>query len=298
MEDATTARLRGLADHWRSTVGADDDAVAAMIRADRIDVLVDLAGHTAGNRLGVFARRAAPVQVASLLGTGTTSGLSAMDAFLADDRLVPAGTEHLFSERVVRLGRTPLAYRPPAEMPAVGPLPASARGFVTFGYFGRTVRLNDEVIAVWCRVLRAVPGSRLVLNSAPFDEAAGRDLFAGRFAAQGIGADRLDLVFTAPQTRTWAAYGAIDIALDPFPHNAGTTTIEALWMGVPVVSLAGRPSVGRFGDSILSAVGLGGLGGGRCRFLCRAGGGEGCGCRRIGGVARRFARTVCGFAAR
>jgi predicted O-linked N-acetylglucosamine transferase (SPINDLY family) len=254
--DATTDRFRALADHWRNTVGQSDAALAELIRRDRIDVLVDLAGHTAGNRLLVFARRPAPVQVEYLLGHGYSSGLTCMDAFLADAMLAPAGSEHLFSERLVRLPRIPLAYTPPAEMPPVAPLPALANGFVTFGHFGRPVRLNNGVIAAWASILHAVPGSRLVLNSAPFAEPAGRDLFAARFAAHGIERERLELIFTTPQPRTWAAYGMIDIALDPFPHNAGTTTIEALWQGVPVVTLAGRPSVGRFGASILHAVGL------------------------------------------
>ncbi len=254
--DATTQRFRALADHWRNTVGMSDAALVEKIRADRIDVLVDLAGHTAGNRLLVFARRPAPVQIEYLLGHGYTSGLSAIDAFLADAALAPPGSEHLFSERLLRLPRIPLAYTPPADMPPVAPLPALTNGFVTFGHFGRPVRLNDGVISAWARILLAVPGSRLMLNSAPFAEPAGRDRFAARFAARGIARDRLDLVFTSPQSRTWAAYGAIDIALDPFPHNAGTTTIEALWQGVPVVTLAARPSVGRIGASILHAVGL------------------------------------------
>ncbi|MBN8929399.1 MAG: tetratricopeptide repeat protein [Rhodospirillales bacterium] len=254
--DETTARFRALADHWRSTVGRTDEAVADMIRADRIDVLIDLAGHTAGNRLLAFARKPAPVQIEYMLGHGYTSGLSAMDAFLADTALAPPGAEALFSERLIRLPRIPLAYLPPADMPPVSPLPARAAGHVTFGYFGRTVRLTDAVIATWARILHGVPGARLVLNSAPFSEAAGRDACATRFAAFDIGRDRLELIFTAPQPVTWAAYGRIDIALDPFPHNAGTTTIEALHQGVPVVTLAGRPTLGRFGAAILGAVGL------------------------------------------
>ena len=137
-------------------------------------------------------------------------------------------------------------------------MPASTNGYVTFGHFGRPDRLNDTVIAAWARILQAVPDARLVLNSLPFREPAFRDLFATRFAAHDIVPDRLELLATAPQPRTWAAYGTIDIALDPFPHNAGTTTIEALWHGVPVVSLAGRPSVGRFGAMILHAVGMDG----------------------------------------
>jgi predicted O-linked N-acetylglucosamine transferase (SPINDLY family) len=254
--DAVTDRFRALADHWHNTVGLSDADVAAQIRQDRIDVLVDLAGHTAGNRLLVFARKPAPVQVTYLLGHGYSSGLSAMDAFLADEQLAPAGSDNLFSETLIRLSRIPLTYEPPAEMPEVAPLPALANGYITFGYFGRTVRLNDGVVATWARILCAVPNSRLMLNSAPFGEAAGRDRMAARFAACGIDESRLVLTCTAPQPRTWEAYGEIDVALDPFPHNAGTTTIEALWQGVPVVSLAGRPTVGRFGASILHAIGL------------------------------------------
>ncbi|HUN41277.1 MAG TPA: tetratricopeptide repeat protein [Acetobacteraceae bacterium] len=256
VEDATTQRFRALADHWRSTVGRSDTAVAEQIRQDSIDVLVELAGHTAGNRLLVFARKPAPVQVAYMIGHGCTSGLSAIDAFLADDLLAPPGAEVVFSEQLLRLPRIPLAYRPPEGMPPVVPLPASSAGCITFGYFGRTVRLNDGVIATWCRTLHAIPGSRLILNSTPFAEPAGREDWSARFAAHGIGADRVHMICTTPQPCTWEAYGAIDIALDPFPHNAGTTTIEALWQGVPVLTLAGRPTVGRFGAAILHAVNL------------------------------------------
>ena len=271
VEDATTARLRGHADHWRSTIGRSDAEVAEMIRRDAIDVLVDLAGHTAGNRLLVFARRPAPVQISYMLGTGSTSGLSAIDAFIADDSLAPPGSDHLFSEQVIRFPRIPLAYRPPPDMPAVASLPALRQGRVTFGYFGRTVRLNDLVIAAWSRLLAAVPGSQLVLNSAPFAEPASRAQFAARFAAHGISRDRLDLIFTTPQPTTWAAYAGIDIALDPFPHNAGTTTIEALWQGVPVL-VDGRPAERRPDRGKHPACPRPGRLGGRLpRRLCRPG---------------------------
>jgi len=254
--DATTQRLQGQADHWRSTVGLSEEDMAALIRNDGIDVLVDLACHTAGNRLPVFARKPAPVQVTYLIGQGTTTGLSAIDGFFSDDYMAPPGAEHLFSEKIVRLGRSPLVYQPPKGMPEVGPLPAERNGHITFGSFSRTVRLNERVIRTWAELLRAVPDAVLVLNSKPFAEAASRERMEQRFAAQGIAADRLRLIYTQPQPNTWAAYNDIDIALDPFPHNAGTTTIEALWMGVPVVSKADRPSVGRFGASILGALGM------------------------------------------
>ncbi|MCX7384364.1 MAG: tetratricopeptide repeat protein [Alphaproteobacteria bacterium] len=254
--DATTERFRALADNWVSTVGMRDADVADRIADDRIDVLVDLAGHTAGNRLLAFARRPAPVMLATMLGSGTTSGLSAMTGFIADAELAPPGSEALFSERVIRLGRVPLVYAPPAAMPDVADLPARRDGRVTFGYFGRTVRLNARVLRAWSLILNAVPGSRLMLNSAPYAEEAGREQIAARFAELGIARDRLALVHTAPQPRTWEAYGEIDIALDPFPHNAGTTTVEALWQGVPVVTLKARPGVGRIGASLLRAVGL------------------------------------------
>jgi predicted O-linked N-acetylglucosamine transferase (SPINDLY family) len=254
--DAVTERFRTIADHWRSIVGLDDTAAAELIRKDRLDVLVDLTGHTAGGRLAMFAHKPAPVQVAYLLGHGYTSGLSAMDAFLADAALAPPEADALFSERLVRLPRIPLAYAPPPDMPPVALSPALSNGFITFGYFGRPDRLNNDVVATWARILHKAPGSRLVLNNLPFREPAFRALFTERFATHGIDRARLDLIATTPQSRTWAAYGSVDIALDPFPHNAGTTTIEALWHGVPVVSLAGRPSVGRFGAMILRAVGL------------------------------------------
>jgi protein O-GlcNAc transferase len=255
--DHITERLKGQADHWRSTVGLNDAAVAAMIRADGIDVLVDLAGHTGGNRLLAFARKPAPVQFSYLIGAGCTTGLSAIDGFFADDAMAPPGSEHLFSERVIRLGRVPLAYRPPEGMAEIGTLPALRNGHVTFGHFGRTVRLNESVVATWAALLQAVPKARLMLNAKTFLDDGIRQDFSQRFAAHGIAPERLSLVYTHPQTATWAAYNEIDIALDPFPHNAGTTTIEALWMGAPVVSMAARPPLGRFGASILGALGMG-----------------------------------------
>ncbi|WBT38303.1 O-linked N-acetylglucosamine transferase, SPINDLY family protein [Hyphomicrobium sp. DMF-1] len=255
-EDHVTQSFKAMSNAWRSTVGLTDDEVAAQIRSDRIDILVDFGGHTSSSRILAMARKPAPIQVAHHLGHGYTSGMSAIDVFLSDGEMAPVGSEHLFSEKIVRLSRIPVAYQPPEGMPEVGPLPALRNGYVTFGYFGRPERINDRVVKAWSEILLRVPNSRLMLNSKAFSEAAFSDLMASRFAVHGVGRDRLVLVYTSPQPKTWAAYGKVDIALDPFPHNAGTTTIEALWLGVPVVSVADRPSVGRFGASNLGAVGL------------------------------------------
>ncbi len=253
--DDWTQRYRRLFDGWHPAGTLDDAALAEKIRADGIDVLVDLAGHTVGNRLGTFARKPAPVQ-ATWLGYGGTTGLAAIDWYIGDAHMVPTGGEAAFVERVWRLKRTAFVYGASDEMPEPGPLPAKATGHVTFGCFSRTVRYNVPTFRTWARLLAAVPGARLMLNAAVFVEPETRELFARRFAECGGDATRLDLVHTAPQTVTWATYGKVDVALDPFPHNGGATTFEALWMGVPVVSKRDRVPLGRFGDSILGACGL------------------------------------------
>ena len=253
--DAWTGRYRQTFDVWRVVGTFDDDALASRIREDGIDVLVDLAGHTLGNRLGTFARKPAPVQ-ATWLGYGGTTGLEAVDWYIGDDRLVPPGGESAFVERVWRLPKTAFVYGAADGMPEPGVSPARTLGYPTFGCFSRSVRLNAETFRVWGRILSQLPRARLLLNASVFDEDETRALFKRKFAECGGDADRLELVFTSPQTATWAAYGRIDVALDPFPHNAGATTFEALWMGVPVVSKRDRIPLGRFGDSILGACGL------------------------------------------
>jgi predicted O-linked N-acetylglucosamine transferase (SPINDLY family) len=179
-----------------------------------------------------------------------------MDYFLTDGDLVPRGAERLFSETVYRLPRLCWVFQPPADMPPVATLPVRARGHITFGCFSRLVRINDRVLAAWSRILAAVQGSRLVLDAKPFKEAESQRLFEDRLRAHGIAPERVDLGYSSPQRAFWETYNGIDIALDPFPHNAGVTTFEALWMGVPVVSLMDRPPLGRFGATILSSAGL------------------------------------------
>ena len=254
--DDTSRKFQAIST-WRQTIGMTDERLAALIADDGIDILIDLAGHSPGNRQLVFARKPAPVQMSYVIGTGTTTGLTAIDGLIADRHLLPEGSERVISEAPFDLGRPFVAYEPPPTMPAVGPLPALRNGYMTFGYFGRPIRLNDRVIEVWSALLAACPGSRLRLDNKPFGAAATQDDVRRRFATFGITPDRLDLGDTPTHPAVLAAYNEIDIALDPFPHNAGTTSLEALWMGAPVLTLADRPPVGRLGESLLNAVGLG-----------------------------------------
>jgi protein O-GlcNAc transferase len=253
--DETSRKFQALS-RWVQTTGLSDERVAALIRDDGIDVLVDLAGHSPGNRQLVFARKPAPVQLSYVIGTGTTTGLTTMDGLIADDVLLPAGVEPFISERPLRLGRPFVAYEPPRTMPAVGTLPALARGHVTFGYFGRPIRLNERVVRAWSEILHGCPGSRLRLDNKPFGAPSTQEDVRRRFLAHGIAADRLDLRDTPNHAAVLAGYNEIDVALDPFPHNAGTTSLEALWMGAPVLTLKDRPPVGRLGASLLGALGL------------------------------------------
>ena len=249
-EDELTARYKTYVDHWVSTRGLSDDALAARIRADGIDILVDVAGHTSGNRLGVFARKPAPVSV-SWLGYGYTTGLTAIDYYLCDAHSVPADAQRLFSETPWRLP-VGWAYRAGEGMGDVSPLPALERGYVTFGTLTRRIRINHRTIAAWSAILKRVNRSKLVIDSSSFRHAYAQSLLQQQFAEHGIGPERLQLGCHTPP---WDTLRGIDIGLDCFPHNSGTTLFETLYMGVPFVTLAGRPSVGRIGSAILHAAG-------------------------------------------
>jgi len=250
-EDAVTARYRGYVDHWVATAGMTDDALSERIRADGIDILVDLAGHTAKNRLSVFAQKPAPVSL-SWLGFGYTTGLSAVDYLLTDAASAPEGSEPLFSETPWRLETPNYAYRPAEGMGSVSPLPALTRGHVTFGTLTRGVRINQRSIRAWSEILKRVEGSRLVIDSGNFQNAAMQAALAEKFAAHGVARERLEIGYHSPP---WDVLRGLDIGLDCFPHNSGTTLFETLYMGVPFVTLAGRPSVGRLGSSILEGIG-------------------------------------------
>ncbi len=260
LPDAVTERLKGLADRWRSTVGLADDAVAEMIRADGIDILIDLAGHTAANRLPVFARRPAPV-AATWLGYPNVTGLVAIDWRIVDAVSDPPGVaEDGPGERLLRLEHGFLCYAPPQDCPAVAPPPSLAGAAPVFGSFNNPAKLSDAGIETWAALLTRVPEARLLLKGHSFDDAGARTLCLDRFAAHGIAPERLTLrPWTGGVAEHLAAYGEVDIALDPFPYNGTTTTCEALWMGVPVICLAGDRHAGRVGESLLSQVGLGEL---------------------------------------
>lgn len=249
--DEATAHLSTMCAGWVNAFGVDDESLSRQISDLGIDILVEMNGHTARNRLGMLARKPAPL-IVSWLGTGWTTGLAAVDYVITDPWLAPAGTEDIFSERLIRLPTTAYCYEPDPAPPA-SPLPALATGSLTFGYCGRPVRLNDRVLELWAQLMAAVPGSRLRLDFRCFSDPETAAYFRNRLERHGLPPDRLDLAYSRP---VWSAYHAIDVALDPFPHNAGMTSLEALWMGVPLLTMADRAPVGRFGASILTNLGM------------------------------------------
>ena len=255
VEDDLTARLRTLAPHWQATVGIGDAELAERIRADGIDILVDLSGHTGANRLPVFGRKPAPVQVA-WLGYFNTTGVSAIDYVLMDAATVPEGSERWFSETVVRLPEGRFCYAPPDYAPAVAALPARSAGRVSFGSFNNMTKVTPAVIALWARVLQAVPGSRLILKWKSLADAAECDRLRQAFGAHGIAPERLELRGQTPHDAMLGEYGEVDIGLDPFPFCGGLTSCEALWMGVPIVTLPGSRPVSRQTLGFLSQLGL------------------------------------------
>jgi predicted O-linked N-acetylglucosamine transferase (SPINDLY family) len=257
--DRVTERLRQLVepDHWRDIARLSDDDAAALIRGDTIDLLVDLAGHTARNRLLVFARRPAPVQ-ATWIGYPNTTGLDAIDFRLTDAISDPVGeTDSFYAEKLIRLPTAFSIYQPDDDAPAVTPLPAAARGAITFGSFNNFAKMSPPVVALWARLLRALPDSRLILKSRGLADPEIAARIRADFASIGVAPARIELDGRELSVAEHLSlYREIDIALDPFPYNGTTTTCEALWMGVPVLTLAGRTHVSRVGASLLTHAGL------------------------------------------
>lgn len=255
--DAVTERLKACAGQWREVFSLDDQALANLVREDRIDVLVDLSGFSAGNRLTAFALKPAPVQ-ATWLGYLNTTGLDAMDYRITDRYATPEGPlDACHSERLIRLPDSQWCFQPAEESPAVAPPPSLKSGQATFAVFSNPAKIGAEVIELWSRLLARVAGARLLviangLASIPED-------FVARFVRHGIARERLRVLGSRPFREYLAMHGQVDLMLDTFPFTGGTTTCHALWMGVPVVSLVGDTATSRGGASLLHAVGLGEL---------------------------------------
>ncbi len=254
-DDAATKRLKALVPTWRGIKALDDAAAAALVREDRIDILIDLSGHTTGQRLKMFAHKPAPVQC-TWLGYYATTGLPEIDYIIADRIVLPPGEEGFYVEKPWRMPDSYLCFTPPDIDVEVGPLPAERNGAVTFGSCNNILKVNRLVVAEWSRLLHEIPNSRLLLRSALLSSAEIRDELLKQFVERGIAAERLTLLPIGKRHELLATYNEIDIALDTFPYGGGTTTVEALWMGVPVVSRRGDRFSGRVSESILAAIGL------------------------------------------
>jgi predicted O-linked N-acetylglucosamine transferase (SPINDLY family) len=255
--DDVTRRLHGYADNWLNIVGKSDKDVAALIRAHKIDILVDLAGHTAKNRMLAFARKPAPIQI-SWIGYPATTGLSVMDYKIVDHYTNPPGmTEHLYSENLIRMPKSFLCYLPERDNPDVVPLPALKSGYVTFGSFNTFAKVTPEIMGLWSNILKSVPGSCLLMKAKSLSDKSIRDFIIDLFKQKGIDSERIELLGWEPLLKSHLeTYSRIDIALDTFPYHGTTTTCEALYMGVPVITLEGNTHASRVGVSLLSNVDL------------------------------------------
>ncbi|MEW6585450.1 MAG: tetratricopeptide repeat protein [Nitrospirota bacterium] len=255
--DDVTKRIQGSADRWRGIAGMTDEAVCELIQRDTIDILIDLAGHTAKNRLLLFARKPAPVQV-SWIGYPATTGLSTIDYKIVDHCTDPEGmTEQFYTEKLLRMPESFLCYLPYEDSPDIGPLPSLTKGWITFGSFNNFSKVSDQILSVWSAILNALPNSRLLLKSQALTAETARSRVLDHFVKEGVARERIEFM---PFERSVKAhldlYNRIDVALDTFPYHGTTTTCEALWMGVPVITLAGNTHVSRVGVSLLSNAGL------------------------------------------
>ena len=253
--DTLTERIKACCQDWRTVVGQSDETLARQIHDDGIDILIDLSGHFDSNRLPMFAWKPAPVQV-SWLGYFATTGVAAIDYLIADPWTLPETEEAYFTEKIWRLPETRLCFTPPDIDVEVSPLPALTNGYVTFGCFNSLAKMNDDIVSLWSRVLASVPDSQLFLKAKQLKDDSVRQNTIERFAAHGVDADRLILEGSESRARYLAAYHRVDIALDPFPYPGGTTSVESLWMGVPVLTLAGERFLSRQGVGIVMNAGL------------------------------------------
>ena len=249
-EVAWTGLFREQFEHWRDIRKLDDEAAAELVRADGIDILVDLCGHMLDDRLGLFALKPAPIQ-ATWLGSAWTTGLKAMDYVLFDPHVAPEGT--LTRETIIRLPHSFMVFQPKVDTPAVVAAPCLTNGFVTFGYTGRTERLNHRTFRVWGEILKRLPDARLILDYTPFSDPRTQEHYRAFLAKLGVDTER---VIMRNSPNIFEGLNDIDILLDSFPHGGGTMLMDALWMGVPALTLACRPPVGRLGLGMLMNLGL------------------------------------------
>lgn len=257
-KDAVSEELRASVDHWREIGALDDDAAARLIVGERIDILIDLAGHAPGNRLLLFARKPAVLQV-SWLDYFDTTGLATVDYLVTDPRTTPPGSPQRFSEKLLYLPETRLCWAPPEFAPEVASPPQAERGHITIGSFNRVDKLNPELLALWARVLARLPEARLVLKGVALAQAEVRRHLAERFAALGVSTERVEWRGPSSHAGLLAQYADLDLALDTTPYNGGATTCDALWMGVPVIALRGERMIARQSAAMLECVGHGEL---------------------------------------
>ena len=271
MSDTLARRFHARADLWRELPRLDDFALSQTIRADAPDILVDLGGHGEGGRVAALAHRAAPVQVKWVGAQSATTGVPSMDWLLTDAWQTPSGSEAHYTEALLHMPDGYVCYTPPPWAPPVASLPALARGHVTFGCFNNLAKITPEVLAAWGNILGAVPRSRLVLRTHGLGDPATRAQFLSRADAAGLPVERLDLHGPSPHEALLDGYNAIDVALDPFPYAGGLTACEALWMGVPLVAMAGSSFAGRHAVSHLNNIGLGNwVAGDKAGYIARA----------------------------
>ena len=252
--DQLTEELAGYADVYRDISSMSVDKAKTLIRKDGIDILVDLAGHTGFNRLGLFVQRAAPVQV-SWLGYFNTTGLTSIDYLISDPITIPPSEDAYFTEQIFRLPNCRFCYQPMHNVPAIAVLPALRNGYLTFGSFNNIQKITSDVVALWSRLLLLIPNSRIVLKSKYFKDAVFVGNFLHKFSSRGVATNRIELRPKSSYTDMMAEYGDIDLALDTFPYNGGATTCEALWMGVPVVTLEGGTPISRQSKAFLYTIG-------------------------------------------
>lgn len=254
--DEVSHEFQQYADKWVRCNLMDDDELLQQIRRDKVDILVELAGHTADQRLAVFARKPAPVQVTAW-GYATGTGLPAIDYLFSDPVLIPPSVRHLYAEEVIDLPCA-FSYGPRADIPDVGPLPYDKNGYITFGNYNRESKTSPECLAVWARILQAVPASRMIFKDNAFLQPARRSPIQKVFAEHGIDQARIGFSGKHMYREHMRSFDWVDIALDPFPHSGGISTWEPLWMGVPVVSKIGNSHPSRVSAAVLHALGMDG----------------------------------------